>query len=153
MFGANNHSINQYKKISIETGVDAANPIELIVMLYDGAIVACYSAIPYVQKNDYPNKSQFIFKAIRIIQAGLRISLDKKVGGDIALNLDALYIYMTNRLIKANIDNTLEPIQEVIKLLTELRGAWEAISKTEAANLPKSNRNTNANDAVYLEKV
>ena len=48
MFGTQN--INQYKKISIETGVEAANPIELIIMLYDGAIVSCYSAIPYVQK-------------------------------------------------------------------------------------------------------
>ena len=150
MFGAQN--INQYKKISIETGVDAANPIELIVMLYDGAIVACYSAIPYVQKNDYSNKSQFIFKAIKIIQSGLRMSLNKQEGGEIAENLDALYIYMTNLLIKANIDNATAPIQEVIRLLTELRGAWETISKTEAANIRKTPNVTN-NNAVYLEKV
>ena len=152
MFGAQN--INQYKKISIETGVDAANPIELIVMLYDGAIVACYSAIPYLQRNDYPNKSEYIFKAIKIIQSGLRMSLDKQEGGEIAQSLDALYIYMTNRLIKANIDNTSAPIQEVIRLLTELRGAWEAISKTEAANIRKvPNLPANNNNSIYLEKV
>jgi len=149
MFGTQN--INQYKKISIETGVDAANPVELVVMLYDGAIVACCSAIPYLEKNDYPNKSQYIFKAIRIIQAGLRMSLDREVGGEIALNLDALYIYMTNRLIKANIENTAAPVQEVIRLLTELRSAWEAISKTDDANITKSK--VSANNAVYLEKV
>jgi len=150
MFGANNQSINQYKKVSIETGVAAANPIELVVMLYDGAIVACYSALPYVQKNDYENKSQLIFKAIRIIQSGLRMSLNKEDGGKIAESLDALYIYMTNLLIKANIENTTEPVQEVIRLLTDLRGAWEVISKTDAAN---KNNVSNANDVAYLEKV
>jgi len=154
MFGANNQSINQYKKVSMETGVAAANPIELIVMLYDGAIVACYSALPYVQKNDYPNKSQFIFKAIRIIQAGLRMSLDKQVGGEIAESLDALYIYMTNQLIKANIENITEPIQEVIRLLTDLRGAWEEISKKESVvALLSPSRVANTNNFAYLEKV
>jgi flagellar protein FliS len=151
MFGTQN--INQYKKISIETGVDAANPIELIVMLYEGAIVSCYSAIPYVQKNDYPNKSHFIFKAIRIIQCGLRMSLNKQEGGEIAESLDALYIYMNNLLIKANIDNTTAPIQEVIRLLTELRGAWEAISHTDAANVRKKPSLASQNNNLYLEKV
>jgi flagellar secretion chaperone FliS len=151
MFGSQN--INQYKKISIETGVEAANPVELIVMLYEGAIVSCYSAIPYVQKNDYPNKSHFIFKAIRIIQCGLRMSLNKQEGGEIAESLDALYIYMNNLLIKANIENTTAPIQEVIKLLTELRGAWEAISHTEEANLRKKPSLATQNNNLYLEKV
>jgi len=150
MFGANNQNINQYKKVSIETGVAAGNPLELVVMLYDGAIVACYSAIPFIQKNDYENKSQLIFKAIRIIQSGLRMSLNKQEGGKIAENLDALYIYMTNLLVKANIENTIEPVQEVIRLLSDLRGAWEAISKTEAANM---NTVSNASDVAYLEKV
>lgn len=151
MFGAQN--INQYKKISIETGVDAANPIELIVMLYDGAIVACYSAIPFVQRNDYANKSEYIFKAIKIIQSGLRLSLNKQEGGEIAEQLDALYIYMTNLLIKANIENNIKMIQEVIRLLTELRGAWEVISKTEAASIRTMPNLANSNNEVYLEKV
>ena len=151
MFGAQN--INQYKKISIETGVDAANPIELIVMLYDGAIVACYSAIPFVQRNDYANKSEYIFKAIKIIQSGLRLSLNKQEGGEIAEQLDALYIYMTNLLIKANIENNIKMIQEVIRLLTELRGAWEVISKTEAASIRTMPNLANSNNEIYMEKV
>jgi flagellar protein FliS len=66
-------------------------------------------------------------KAICIIESGLRLSLDKKVGGEIAENLDALYGYMSKQLITANIHNKPELIHEVIKLLTELKGAWEAI--------------------------
>lgn len=152
MFSSQHQYVNQYKKVSLESGVVAANPVELVVMLYDGAIVACYSAMPYVQANDYANKSHFIYKAIKIIQAGLRMSLDREVGGDIVLHLDALYIYMTNQLVKANIENTTAPIQEVVKLLSELRGAWEQISKTDAVNgLPHAIGAAAA--PVYLEKV
>lgn len=152
MFGTN-ATVNQYKKISIESGVDAANPIELIVMLYDGAILACNSAIPFVKKDDYAKRSPYIYKAIKIIQSGLRLSLDREAGGEIAINLDALYIYMTNRLVKANIDVDEAPIQEVIQLLTELRSAWAEISKTEAANLGPSKETVSANSIAYMEKV
>lgn len=154
MFGATSKNINQYKAMSVETGVAAANPVQLIVMLYDGAIVACYSAMAYTQKNDYPNKSEMIFKAIRIIQSGLRMSLNKEHGGKIAENLDALYIYMTNRLVKANIDNKIEPIKEVINLLNELRDAWNEISsRPEALIHNATNRLADANAVAYLEKV
>lgn len=152
MFGTS-ANINQYKKISIESSIDAANPVELIVMLYDGAIVACNAAIPYVKQNDYKNRSHYIYKAIRIIQSGLRMSLDHEVGGDIAVNLDALYIYMTNQLVKANIEVIEEPIKEVIRLLTELRGAWQQISKTDAAKMAPSKETLKKNEIAYMEKV
>lgn len=139
--------------MSIETGAAAANPVQLIVMLYEGAIVACRSAIPYIRNNDYSNKSEMIFKAIKIIQSGLRMSLDKQQGGQIAENLDALYMYMTNQLIKANIENKTELVEEVIKLLTELHSAWEAISKKEQANQIRVANLDNVNNVAYLEKA
>jgi len=152
MFGTS-PNINQYQKVSIESGVDAANPVELIVMLYDGAILACNSAIPYVKSNDYANRSQFIYKAIKIIQSGLRMSLDREVGGDIPINLDALYIYMTNQLVKANIEVSEGPIIEVVRLLKELRSAWEQISKTDAAKVAKVNLTASQHNTAYMEKV
>ncbi|HQN64389.1 MAG TPA: flagellar export chaperone FliS [Methylophilus sp.] len=153
MFGTTNKSVNQYKTMSIETGVAAANPVQLIVMLYEGAIVACRSAIPHIKNNDYAKKSEMIFKAIKIIQSGLRMSLDKQQGGQIAENLDALYIYMTNLLIKANIENRTELVEEVIKLLTELCSAWEEISKRELANQVRVANLDNVNNVAYLEKA
>jgi flagellar secretion chaperone FliS len=153
MFGTHSAGINQYKQVGIETRVAAANPIELVVLLYEGAITACNEAIPYIQKNDYQNKSHFIFKAVRIIQAGLRISLDKKAGGRIAEDLDSLYAYMINLLIKANINNDSKDIKEVIRLLNELKEAWQAISKTDAVNMVTKTRQQSVNDASHLERV
>lgn len=130
MFGSNQHGVNVYAKISVETGVLAASPNKLIVMLYEGAVAACYSAIGYMQKKDIPNKGAMLSKAIMIIESGLRMSLDKDAGGEIAVSLDALYAYMSKRLAMANIRNQPELVHEVIKLLTELKSAWEAIGST-----------------------
>jgi flagellar secretion chaperone FliS len=152
MFGTQ-QNINQYKKVSIESGVDAANPVELIVMLYDGAILACNSAIPYIKNNDYKTKGEFIYKAIRIIQLGLKMSLNYEVGGEITTNLDALYTYMTNQLVKANIENNEIPVLEVVRLLAELRGAWQAISKTDAAKMTSKKQVVGINSSAYMEKV
>ncbi len=134
MFGLNQRGVNVYAKIGIETGVLAANPHKLIIMLYEGAITACHSAIGHMQKKDILNKSAMLSKAIMIIESGLRLSLNKNAGGEIAVSLDALYAYMSGRLYSANIRNQPELVLEVIKLLTELKGAWEAIGNTQSVS-------------------
>ena len=131
MFGSNQHGVNVYAKVGLETGVLAASPNKLIIMLYEGAIAACRSADSYMQSKDIPNKGAMLSKAISIIESGLRLSLDKKAGGEIAVSLDALYAYMSKRLMTANIHNKPELIHEVIKLLTDLKGAWEAIDNVK----------------------
>lgn len=129
MFGSGPKGINAYVNVGIETGVVAANPNKLIVMLYEGAIQACYSSIVHMQNKDIAKKGAMISQAIMIIESGLRASLNKNEGGEIAQSLDALYIYMSDRLFTANLKNRIEPIQEVIRLLADLKGAWETIDK------------------------
>jgi flagellar protein FliS len=80
-----------------------------------------------------PQKGEAISKAILIIDSGLRAALDKKAGGDIAEGLDALYEYMGARLLQANLKNQVDILEEVQRLLGELRGAWNAIGATPAA--------------------
>jgi flagellar protein FliS len=144
MFGLNQKGVNGYAKVSIETGVLAASPVRLIVMLYDGAITACHSAIGSMQRKEIEQKGAMLSRAIMIIESGLRLSLDKKAGGEIAESLDALYIYMSGRLASANVRNQPEQVQEVIKLLLDLKGAWEAIDANKATaqvlNQVKSNQ-------------
>jgi flagellar protein FliS len=131
MFGLNQYGVNVYAKIGLETGVLAASPNKLIIMLYEGAIAACHSAIVYMQNEDVPNKGAMLSKAILIIESGLRLSLDKNAGGEVAASLDSLYAYMSHRLTVANIRNQPELVHEVIKLLTELKTAWEAIGNEQ----------------------
>lgn len=127
MFGYNTRGINEYSRIGLETGVASASPHQLIVMLYDGAISACNKALPLIENKAYAEKGTMLSKAIMIIESGLRASLDKKAGGDIAESLDSLYDYISNRLYIANLKNQTEPVHEVIKLLNELKAAWESM--------------------------
>ncbi len=128
MFGSSTGGANAYAKVGIETGVAAASPHKLIVMLFEGAMVAVASGIQHMQSGDIAKKGEAISKAISIIDNGLRASLDKKVGGEIALNLDALYEYMSNRLLIANVKNQRAVLDEVYQLLKGLKDAWESIA-------------------------
>jgi flagellar protein FliS len=128
MFGSSQaHGANAYAKVGIETGVISASPHKLIVMLYDGAIVAISNATQQMKNGDIPAKGYSISKAIAIIETGLRASLDKKAGGEIAVSLDALYEYMVSRLLLANLHNQIDLLTEVQNLLRDLRSSWEAI--------------------------
>jgi flagellar secretion chaperone FliS len=127
MFGSVRNGANAYAKVGIETGVLAASPHKLIVMLFDGALLAVTMGIQHMKAREIEKKGMAISKAIMIIENGLRASLDKKAGGDIAANLDALYVYMGERLVTANLKNQPELLEEVQQLLKDLKFAWEAI--------------------------
>jgi flagellar protein FliS len=128
MFGSTFSGANAYAKVGVETGVVAASPHKLVVMLFDGALVALATALHQMKTGNIPGKGQSISKAIAIIDSGLRASLNKEAGGEIAGNLDALYQYMSNRLMTANLQNQPQMIEEVQRLLQDLKGAWEAIN-------------------------
>ena len=144
MFGSSANGAKAYATVGVETGVVAASPHKLVVMLFDGALVAISSAIQHMQAGDIARKGEAISKAITIIEGGLRSSLDKNVGGEVALNLDALYEYMSSRLVIANLKNQPKVLEEVYQLLKGLKDAWEAIaptaqtSQTQAAPAPKN---------------
>ena len=131
MFGLNRSGASVYSQMSVETGVLAASPNKLTIMLYEGAITACRSAAEHMKNKDIQHKGEMLSKAILIIESGLRLSLDKKAGGEIAESLDSLYAYMSHRLTVANIRNQPEMVNEVIKLLSDLKSAWEAIGEDQ----------------------
>lgn len=139
MFGTRQSGVNAYAKVGIETGVAAASPHKLIVMLYDGALTALSKGLIAMREGDIATKGKSISHAITIIDSGLRASLDKNVGGEIAISLDSLYEYMSSRLMQANLKNQPEVVVEVQGLLIDLRDTWNAIGNTpEAQGNPKA---------------
>ena len=150
MFGSTTNGAKAYATVGVETGVTAASPHKLVVMLFEGAMVAITSAIQHMQSGDIARKGLAISKAIAIIDQGLRASLDKKIGGEVALNLDALYEYMSNRLVIANLKNQVDVLEEVYQLLKGLKDAWDAIGPSNAGTTPESQAvaTTKAYDAL-----
>ena len=133
MYAMARHAVNAYAKVGTETGVMTANPHRLILMLFEGARLAVAEAGLHMQRNETAAKGEAISKAIMIIDHGLKASLDVEAGGEIAGKLYALYEYMTNRLLSANLRNEPKALEEVNRLLAELHGAWEAIGKPNVA--------------------
>lgn len=119
--------ISQYRQVGVQTGVEAASPHKLIKLLIEGAIEKVQLARGYLERQDVQRKCETVSWAMQIID-GLRGSLDMKAGGDIAANLDALYDYMLRRLLEANLRNDVAALDEVVKLLNELRAGWNGIN-------------------------
>ena len=118
---------NAYARIGLETGVAAASPQRLVVMLYDGAIKFLKLAIQELEAKNYAAKGQYINRAQDIINE-LNAVLDLQAGGEIAENLRKLYLFMGRRLSQANTKRDPQMIQEVIGLLEELNQSWKAIT-------------------------
>lgn len=136
------NAINSYNQIGIESGVTAADPHRLILMLYQGALQAIANARSEMLRKDIPAKGKSISHAITIIGDGLHASLDKSVGGELVHNLAALYDYMVMRLVAANLKNDTAALDEVTQLLNELKGAWESIRGSSAqAIVPSKSAN------------
>ncbi len=115
-----------YSSAQAHGGVAAADPHRLIVMLMDGALERISSARGCMTRGDTAEKARLLNRAVSII-GELRSSLDMQSGGQIAANLGELYDYMSRRLLKATSENRVEILDEVGKLLQEIRGAWAAI--------------------------
>lgn len=132
MFSPSTNAAKAYATVGVETGVAAANPHKLILMLFDGALLALSSAVVNQKQGNTAEKGKAISKAIDIITGGLRASLNLESGGELAERLDALYEYMGNRLLHANIHNDVAVLEEVSHLLGELRSAWQEIAEDPA---------------------
>ena len=128
MFSPGHSGANAYARVGVETGVMGASPHRLIVMLYQGARQAIAQARMHVQQGNVPARGEAIGKAIQIVESGLQLSLNLEVGGEIAERLDALYSYMSRRLLEANIKQSEAMLVEVDGLLATLEEAWIGIA-------------------------
>jgi flagellar protein FliS len=117
-----------YARVGVETGVMAANPHKLILMLFDGALLSVATAIHAMQEGNIAMKGESVSKAIDIVTNGLKASLDFTTGGDLAPRLAALYDYICDRLLFANLRNDKAALMEAAHLLAELKSAWVEIA-------------------------
>ncbi|WP_250452592.1 flagellar export chaperone FliS [Caballeronia sp. ATUFL_M2_KS44] len=127
MYSQGQAGANAYARVGVQTGVMGASPHRLIVMLYQGARQAIAQARMHQQQNNIGARGAAISKAISIVESGLQQALNKEAGGEIAQRLDALYAYMTRRLLEANLKQDEKMLVEVDDLLATLEEAWVGI--------------------------
>jgi len=119
---------NVYQSSLVNT---STHPLDLVIMLYDGSIGFLGRARDSIQRRDVAEKAKYISKANAIIEE-LLIALDIEKGGEVAANLQSLYLYMMKQISLANADNNPDRLAEVEGLLRTLRDAWKEVRASAA---------------------
>ncbi len=120
-------AMRQYQSVNNQAQAIEADPHRLIQMLIEGGLTRLAQARGAMERNQTALKGELVGKAIAII-GGLRQGLNVEQGGELAVNLDRLYEYMTTRLMEANLKNDPVILEEVSGLLREVKNGWDAIA-------------------------
>lgn len=117
-----------YKRVSVETSVDGASSHQLISLLFDALLESLSLARLALESGDQEVKARHLSKAVRLIDEGLKASLDE-AGGEVTGNLRTVYSYSVRCLTEANLKNDLAKVAEVIGLISPIAEAWKQIGK------------------------
>ena len=112
-----------------QTEVQSRTPLELVTMLYDGALRFLVSAREAIERRDIAARRESLDKALAVI-AELQSTLNMQQGGEVAAELDRLYEYSNMRLLDAAMRNDVAAVDEVRRILEILRDGWATIART-----------------------
>lgn len=104
-------------------------------MLYEGAMKFVKQAMEAMDNNDIAKRGELIGRAYDIIME-LMSSLNHEVGGDMAKNLEQLYVYCLEELTRANLTSDKKRLENCLKVLNILYDGWskaiEQVKKKES---------------------
>lgn len=122
--------MNQAHQVYQTNSVQTASPQELSLMLYNGCLKFIKLARKAFDEKNIEAKNTNLTKAQAIINQ-FRITLDMDV--ELSKDLDALYVFIHEQLVKANIQNNLEALQIAEDMVLELRDTWKQMMKQTTA--------------------
>jgi flagellar protein FliS len=125
--GLAERGVDSYRRAAVES----SSPVQLVVMLYDGALRFCAEARSALIRKDIPAKGKALSKVIAIV-GELQSTLDLERGGEVAASLHQLYSYATDRLIAASRSQAVAPLDEAVRVLSNLREGWASVVEQTA---------------------
>ncbi len=114
----------------LEQQILSASPARLVAMLFDRAIVSLNEAIEAIEAGHIERRWKANKRATEILYH-LWETLDFEHGGEIAENMARLYVFMLQRLVAIDVENSQEAAREVIRLLEPLRRSWHELATAE----------------------
>lgn len=124
MQAATLRAVDKYQQVAVQS----RSPLELVVMLYDGALRFMTAAREAIERGDLVAKRDAVSRALAIVSE-LRSTLNMKEGAEIAASLDALYGFVTERLLEANVQKDPGAIDDALQVMRPLRDAWDQIAQ------------------------
>ena len=112
-----------------QTEVQSRTPLELVTMLYDGALRFMAVARDAIVRKDIPARRDALNRTMAIVSE-LQSALNLQAGGEVAVDLDRLYEYASVRLLDAAMRNDVGPVDEVRRIFEILRDGWATAAGT-----------------------
>ncbi|AZZ35789.1 flagellar export chaperone FliS [Bdellovibrio sp. qaytius] len=114
---------NPYQKYK-QTSITSASREQILLMLYEGAIKFTKLSIAAAEQKKIAERGQNLMRAYDIIME-LQVSLDHKVGGEVAKQLDQLYTFVLDQYTKMNISGDIEAAKAALKVIENLYEGWK----------------------------
>lgn len=119
-------ALKMYESVSYEVTVEFADQHALVALLFRALMQSLSDAERHLLEKQYHAKGVALGKAQGIL-LGLRNTLDFDKGGELAVDLDAIYDYCMRQLMRAHASNDVDKLHEARDLLGGLESAWNLI--------------------------
>jgi flagellar protein FliS len=121
-----NRAIQSYGSVHASSSLAGAQGMQLTQMLFDGLVDTLVALRGHLVHRSVAAKSAQVTKAHRIV-IGLQSTLDFERGGDVARNLNDLYLYVIRRLVHVHAHNDLQALEEITDMMRDIRDAWRSL--------------------------
>ncbi|MBA6389459.1 flagellar export chaperone FliS [Colwellia sp. BRX10-3] len=118
-------SLKKYQQVNKSTAQEAS-PYQLVAMLFQKLLDNIATAKGAITQKNYAKKGTELSNAIAIIGV-LESSLDFKQGGEISNNLASIYLFCSEQLLAASVDNDIDKLNEVAQILIPIKSGWDEI--------------------------
>ena len=113
-----------------EATVGGANPVELVVRLYEQTIEDLRQAAIAIEQNDIERRTKHIKHAILVV-GHLQSSLDFAKGGKVAKDLDNFYNAVRQSLVWVQFHPSKRGVTQLITDLLAVREAWIVVDRAD----------------------
>lgn len=119
-----------YHVNSIESEIDVADPYRVTQLLLEGLIRFMVLSKAAISRQDIVEKNTLLAKSQSIINA-LLVSLDVEKGGEVAQNMQDLYVFAFDQLAEAVLDSDIAKIDSAINVIKNIKSGWDSIPQAE----------------------
>ncbi|SKA53039.1 flagellar export chaperone FliS [Enterovibrio nigricans] len=114
---------DSYQQVDLDAQAASASPHQLVVMLIDGLLNEIERTRGHIEAARLELKGTSIAKCMNIL-IGLDSALDMENGGEVADNLHQLYDFCQMELYQASLNNDLERLTNVERVMANIREGW-----------------------------
>lgn len=122
------NAAKEYRQLGIRHEIETASPHRLIQLMMERVLTKIAIAKGHMDRGSIEQKGRQIGDAINIV-SGLQASLNHQPDAKLSGNFDALYDYMTRRLLESNLKNDIDGLNEVSDLMREIKSAWDVVGE------------------------